>query len=160
MLTDVPCNAVAQFMVELFFKCVKQPEPNEELYSFVEDAFIELDKSEGTQLANFPLFFALHLPVFFGFRMHDNYSAINQVLDLQEGDFTPEPPSHGNYLDEKFAFTASQLLKVQHPSELGELKMNQQLRRKLLDSFERYYALHLEDFGVMRSLPILREILS
>jgi DNA repair protein RecO (recombination protein O) len=34
---------------------------NPELFEFCEDAFIHLDESSGSVMANFPLFFALHL---------------------------------------------------------------------------------------------------
>src|SRR6187431_1504923 len=74
ILSDVRKNAVALFMVELLTKCLKQPEPNAELFEFAEDAFLRLDNSSDTAAANFPIFFALHLPVFFGLRINDNYS--------------------------------------------------------------------------------------
>jgi len=61
ILTDVPKNAVALFMVELLTKCLKQPESNPDLFHFVEDCFLYLDNSSGTVTANLPLFFALHL---------------------------------------------------------------------------------------------------
>jgi len=64
ILSDVRKNAVALFMVELLTKCLKQPEPNSDLFHFAEDAFIHLDKSNDMVMANFSLFFALHLPVF------------------------------------------------------------------------------------------------
>jgi DNA repair protein RecO (recombination protein O) len=45
IFSDVPKNAVALFMIELLTKCLKQPEPNAELFEFIEDAFIHLDES-------------------------------------------------------------------------------------------------------------------
>ncbi len=68
ILSDVQKNAVALFMVELLTKCLKQPEPNPDLFQFTEDCFLYLDKSNGTAMANLPLFFALHLTHFFGFQ--------------------------------------------------------------------------------------------
>jgi DNA repair protein RecO (recombination protein O) len=106
------------------------------------------------------LFFALHLPVFFGFRIDDNYSERNQYLDLQEGSFTSQQPTHPHFLDDKQALVTSQLLKVQQPEELDQLKLHHEFRRHLLFTFERFYALHIQDFGTMRTLPVLREILS
>jgi DNA repair protein RecO (recombination protein O) len=110
-------------------------------------------------MANYPLFFALHLPVFFGFRMDDNYSATNVYLDLHEGSFTKTAPSHPHFLDDKQAYVTSQLLKVQQPEELEDIKLNHEFRRNLLFAYERFYALHIQDFGTMRTLPVLREIL-
>ena len=159
VLTDVTWNAVALFMIELLTKCLKQPESNTDLFHFAEDAFIHLDESSGSITANFPLFFALHQPVFFGFRIDDNYSSINQYLDLQEGSFVPAAPSHPHFLEDRHAWTTSQLLKVQHPADLADIKLNHEFRRELLFAYERFYALHIQDFGSMKTLPVLKEIL-
>ena len=65
IFSDVVTHAVALFMIELLQKCLKQPEPNPELYYFMEDALNGLDQADQRIQANFPLFFALHLAGFF-----------------------------------------------------------------------------------------------
>lgn len=159
LLSDVKKNAVALFMIELLGKCLKQPESNPDLYHFAEDALLHLDAGPDTVAANFPLFFALHLPVFFGLRIQDNYSPGRPYLDLQEGVFVAEPPYHRFMLEDKQAFITSQLLKVQQPEELEDIKLHHEFRRSLLQAYEKYYTLHIQDFGTMRTLPVLREIL-
>jgi len=159
IFSDVPKNAVALFMIELLTKCLKQPEANPELFEFCEDAFIHLDESTGSVMANFPLFFALQLPVFFGFRISDEYSAKNSIVDLQEGMFVPERPDHFHFLEGKQAEVTSELLKIMQPEELEQLKLNHDFRRQLLFAYETYYTLHIQDFGTMKTLPVLREVL-
>ncbi len=159
IFSDVPKNAVALFMVELLTKCLKQPEGNPDLFEFAEDCFLHLDKSKGGMMANLPLFFALHLTYFFGFKMTDDYNEENTFLDLGEGNFVTEQPHHPHFLEDKQAFITSQLLKVQRPDELEEIKLNHDFRRRLLHVYETYYALHIPDFGKMKTLPVLREIL-
>ncbi|HEY9364735.1 MAG TPA: DNA repair protein RecO [Chitinophagaceae bacterium] len=159
IFSDIRKNAVAMFMVELLAKCLKQPEANGDLYDFIEDAFIHLDESSDEVMANFPLFFALHLAVFFGFRIDDNYSSKKNFLDLIEGNFAETQPVHTFFLADKQAFTTSQLLKIMQPEELKELRLNHSSRRELLQSYENYYALHIQDFGTLKSLPILKEVL-
>lgn len=160
IFSDVPKNAVALFMIELLTKCLKQPEANPELFEFCEDAFIHLDESKGSVMANFPLFFALHLPVFFGFRISDEYSGKNSIVDLQEGMFVEERPNHLHFLEGKQAEITSDLLKMMRPEELGQLKLNHDFRRELLFAYETYYRLHIQDFGTMKTLPVLREVLA
>jgi len=160
ILSDVKKNAVALFLVELLTKCLKQPEGNPDLFHFAADSFVHLDECDDAVAANFPLFFAMHLPVFFGFRCNDNYSEKNCFLDLQEGSFIPQAPAHPYFLDDKQAYITSQLLKVQQPGELKDIKLHHDFRRNLLLAYEKYYALHIQDFGTMRTLPVLREILS
>jgi len=159
IFSDVPKNSVALFMIELLTKCLKQPEANPELFEFCEDAFIHLDESTGSVMANFPLFFALHLPVFFGFRISDEYSDKNSIVDLREGMFVPERPNHFHFLEGKQAEVTSELLKMMQPEELEQLKLNHDFRRQLLFAYETYYALHIQDFGTMKTLPVLKEVL-
>jgi DNA repair protein RecO (recombination protein O) len=160
IFSDVRKNSVAVFMIELLTKCLKQPEANAELFYFAEDALTHLDKANDTVAANFPLFFALHLAVFFGFRIHDEFSEEKHYLDLEEGLFTSMQPKHPNYLDDKAAEITSYLLKVQQPAELEELKLNQEFRRFLLSSYESYYRLQVPDFGSLKTLPVLREMMN
>jgi DNA repair protein RecO (recombination protein O) len=157
---DVIKNAVALFMVELLQKCLKQPEPNAELFYFIEDAFVHLDEAEGHVLANYPLFFILHLAGFFGFRIEDTYSERNPMLDLQEGVFVEQHPSHMYFLEANHAYITSQLLRVRQPAELSELLLNQDTRRHLLQAYRTFYALHIPDFGEMKTLPVLQTIIS
>jgi len=160
IFSDVPKNAVALFMIELLTKCLKQPEANPDLFEFCEDAFMHLDESSGGVMANFPLFFALHLPAFFGFRINDDYSDETPILDMQEGTFISERPDHLHFLEGKQAEITSELLKMMQPEELEQIKLNHDFRRQLLFAYEIYYALHIPDFGTMKTLPVLREVIS
>ncbi len=159
IFSDVPKNAVALFMVELLTKCLRQPESNPELFQFTEDCFLQLDQQQGTVMANLPLFFALHLPVHFGFRMTDNHSEDESYLDLKEGQFSMEHPGHPYFLEGMQADVTSQLLKVMQPEELEQIRLHHDFRRQLLHQLELYYALHIPDFGTLKTLPVLREVL-
>lgn len=160
ILSDIRKNAVALFMIELLTKCLKQPEANAELFYFVEDALHHLDEAKDTVTANFPLFFALHLAVFFGFRISDEFSETHSFLDLEEGSFVEEKPRHPHYLQDKEAAAVSHILKIMQPNELEEVALNQDSRRRITHALEEYYALHIPDFGTMKTLPVLREIMS
>lgn len=160
VLSDVRKNAVALFMVELLSKCLKQPESNPELFYFVEDALHHLDEATESVTGNFPLFFALHLAVFFGFRISDEYSDEKHYLDLQEGQFTEIQPQHQFYLLDREAAAVSDILKIMQPNELEQVFLNQEMRRRITHALEQYYAFHIPEFGTLRTLPVLREIMS
>jgi DNA repair protein RecO (recombination protein O) len=157
---SVAKNAVAMFIVELLSKCLKQPETNNELFEFTEDILIHLDKSNDMEMANYPLFFATHLATFLGLQIHDNYSVGNDILDLQEGLFIAEKPQHPYFLEEPYSNIASQLMKIMQPHELVQIKINKDVRRIMMTAFQNYYALHIQDFGVMKSVPVLQTVIS
>lgn len=159
IFSSVIKNCIALFAVELLNKCLKQPETNTNLYNFCEDAFRQLDVCSKKATANFPLFFALHLPQFFGFKMIDNYNDKNIFFDLNEGVFCPEQPMHNNYLNKNDSFTTSQLLKAMHPRELEHFDLNKETRRLLLHKYETYYGYHIQDFGQLKTLVVLGEVL-
>jgi DNA repair protein RecO (recombination protein O) len=160
ILSDVIKNSVAVYMVELLQKCLKQPENNTALFQFAEDAFLQLDIADETVTANFPIFFSLQLVPFFGFSIRDNYSKERTILDLQEGIFIPDVPSHTYYIQERDSANISQLLKAMHPVDLTEIKLNKAARREILLALQTFYALHIPEFGLMKTLPVLQEILT
>ncbi len=153
-------NAVALFLVELLTKSIKQPEPNPDLFYFIEDAFVTLDHAAESVIANFPLFFSLHLAGFFGFRIQDSYSEEKSILDLEEGSFVSERPHHIHYIEAPLSFLTSQLLKVMQPKELDQLRLNQDTRRHLLQAYMNFYALHISEFGQMKTIPVLQTVFS
>jgi DNA repair protein RecO (recombination protein O) len=147
-------------MIELLTKCLKQPEPNPQLFYFVEDSLHHLDEASEKTTANFPLFFALHLAVFFGFRISDEFSEDINYLNLEEGRFVQIQPQHPYYLQDKEAAAVSHILKIMQPAELEDVVLNQETRRRITHALEAYYALHIPDFGTMKTLPVLRELMN
>jgi DNA repair protein RecO (recombination protein O) len=159
IFSDVVTNTVALFMIELLQKCLKQPEPNPDLYYFMEDALRGLDQADLKVQANFPLFFAIHLAGFFGLRIDDNYTEKRTFLDLEEGYFTEGKPAHPHYLENPLSEITSQLLKARQPADLAGLFLNKEKRRLLLMAYEDFYSIHIAGFTPLKTLPVLRTIL-
>lgn len=159
LFASVPKHSVSSFMVELVHRCLRQPEPHADLFEFVEDCLLHLDASSEPVMANMPLFFAIHLAHFFGFRLVDDRVEPGAWLDLREGRFVSTQPIHPDHLEPNDAQALLQVLRVMNPAELSAVKLHRELRRRLLDAMERYYRLHQPDFGSLRSLPVLRSVL-
>ncbi len=147
------------FMIEVLQKAIKQPDPQPELFYFIEDIMKGLDRASSLQTANIPLFFMLHLSHFFGFRMMDNYSEARNILDLREGQFVSEFPIHQMILVSPHSEHVAQLLRVMQIEELDQVRMTRQLRAELLDACIDYYSEHINPFGPLRSLPVIRTLL-
>lgn len=156
---DVTKNSIALFMVELLNKCLRQPEENTPLFQFTEDCLLALDQSEPAVRANMALFFALHLAYFFGISPRVIAEGDPYYFDLKESVIDASPPSHPLVAEGKAVEFCVELLKARHPSELGEIKMNQDHRRQILQIMEQYYQLHIQDFTGLKTLPVLRAIL-
>lgn len=160
VLSDVVKNSVALYIIELLHKCLKQPEENATLFYFCEEVLIQLDGAGSKVTSNFALYFSLQLPEFLGFKINDDYSDQQTVLDLSEGGFVSEEPTHPHFIKGDDARWTSQLLKVMQPAELTDFQLNHVTRRRLLMHFQDYYSLHIADFGQMKTLGILHEVLA
>ena len=160
ILSDVTKNSIALYMVELLQKTLKQPEPNADLFSFCEDAFLQLDKATSEIAANFPIYFSLQLAPFFGIRLQDNYSESHNIFDPQEGKFSDTTTVSPHHLNKEAGFYMSQLLKAIHPDELSEIKINRNLRLTILKTIEDFYTWHIPEFGSMKTLAVLSAIIS
>ncbi|MEO9021724.1 MAG: DNA repair protein RecO [Ginsengibacter sp.] len=159
ILSDVIKNTVALYMVELLQKCLKQPETNENLFLFCEDAFLQLDTSSTEITANFPLYFSLQLAPFLGFRLQNNYSQKRNVFNLQDGNFSEENQIISEHASTETSYYISELLKAIHPHDLCEIKMNKKIRGNILKTMESFYAWHIPEFGSMKTLGVLSDIL-
>lgn len=155
---NVHKNTVALFMTELLQKCLSQPEPNPDLYAFIEDVFVHLDSGDPLSTANFPLYFMTHLPQFFGFRIQDNFDDEHCILDLQEGGFVTGRPVHPNFVEGHLSEMTAQLLRTRHPAELDQLKISRDQRKLLLDAFVAFYNFHHAGFGNLKSLSVLHSL--
>ncbi len=159
ILSDVTKNSVALYMVELLQKCLKQPEKNEDLFNFCEDAFLQLDKSDNEVTANFPIYFSIQIAQILGFRLLDNYSEKRNIFNLHEGSFSDDNSASLNHLSKELSFHISELLKAVHPQDLHEIKLNRNIRSSILKSLENFYVWHVPEFGTMKTLNVLSEVL-
>ena len=71
-----------------------------------------------------------------------------------------EQPLHPYFLSDQYSYTTSQLLKTLQPHELNAIHLNKDARRILMNAYQQFYALHIQDFGTMKTLPVLQEVLS
>ena len=159
VLFDVIKNSVAMYIVELLLHSLKQPEANPELFYLIEDTLKQLDKGTDTFTANLPLYFMLHLSNELGFQIQGNYSKATPVLDLSEGVFVSEVPVHPYHLTGELAKTTFDIINILFYNDLETIQLNRTIRRQLTQAYQQFMALHIQDFGEMRSLPILQEVL-
>ena len=161
IFSDIIKNNVALYMIELLYKCLKQPEKNTDLFTFCKESLQILDHANSAITANFPLYFSLQLPHFFGFKILTNVDNIKGGLyiDLQEGAFFSQQPIHPHFITGALADITARLLKTTHPQELENFKLNHTVRRQLLMYYQTYYSLHIQEFGQMKTLRILQDVL-
>jgi len=133
--TDVSKTTIALFIEELLNKTVKEEAHADELCDFIIRSLINLDQSEKPE--NFHLTFLVKLARHLGFQPQNAGEVLGgRVMDYEE---------------------EGALNKI---IEGADVAMTNQQRRTILDALLRFYSMHVDGFGQMRSLSVLREILN
>lgn len=135
---DVRKTTIALFVEDLINKTIREEAHANELCEFIINSLMMLDKIEKPE--NFHLIFMVQLSKYLGFQP----MGVSEVLGGRVMDFTDEK-SLQEILDASFS---------------SELSLTNSQRRNVLDALLRFYSMHIENFGVMKSLTVLREILS
>jgi DNA repair protein RecO (recombination protein O) len=147
---DFRKSSILQFLNEIIYKSIKEEEPNPDLFSFLSDAIISLDKSEES-VANYHLHFLIKLSQFLGFYPMGKYDLATRFFNLQEGVFTNEKSNYS--LDENMSKLLHNCL-----SESFELIKNKEIRRSLTEKIVQFYEFHIPGFGNVKSIAVLHDI--
>jgi DNA repair protein RecO (recombination protein O) len=109
--------------------------------------------------ANIPLHFMLQLASELGFQLLGEYSERTPIFDLQEGMFISAQPTHPYFIEGPLAKNTSDLLQVKDVLDLEKIVLNRSMRKELLTAYQLFLSLHIHNFGELKSLPILQEVL-
>lgn len=156
---DVVKNTVAVYVIELLQNCIKQPEHNETLFTLIEKTLQTIDTSNTTLVSNIPIYFTLQLSSLLGFKIQGTYNMQTPVLDINEGCFVQKTPQHLFYVEGNIASIISTINACKRIEELENLHLNRNIRKNILHHLQQYLMIHVQDFGSLKSMYVLQEIL-
>lgn len=152
--SDVIRTTVATFYIDLLRTSIKEKEANPLLYTHIRQQLAILDNPLHP-LHNLPLLLMIKLATYLGFGIQDNFDPVNKYFDLKTAQFIPSDMTHSYILSEELSHALYQLLSTEYTATLPKL-----IRQILLDKLILYYKIHIEGFQDLRSLPVLRALLS
>lgn len=147
-------SSLLLFCIELLNKTQKEHVVQEEVFEFVQQAFLLLDDTS-FPIQNFHIAFLLSLSRLLGFYPSEEKG--NFFL-MQEGVFSDDVKNTTLFLDEKFTALLKQFLPM-HFNQSHSIRLTANDRKQLLQHLIQYFALHIEGFGTMRSPEILSTVL-
>jgi DNA repair protein RecO (recombination protein O) len=145
-------NSLALFLSEMLFRSLRQHEPDQNLFLFLENSIQQLDCAE-KGISNFHLVFLLKLTRYLGFEPNRDEVSF-KYFDLMNGVFQNEKPLHTHYLTPEYSAGFASLLTFDY-STINHFVLSREKRIKLLEIVVEYYRLHIPDFNVIRSLAVL-----
>lgn len=150
-------SSLAMFLAEVLSHVLHEEEPEPQLFDFISESLMILDGSEAG-IGNFHLAFLVQLTGHLGFKPEEA-TANSDYFDLLNGVYTSFEPPHFHFLDTVVTPYWKQLQNLKL-DELSNLKLNREYREKLLTAVLEYYRLHIKDFGKLRSLEVVKTLLS
>jgi DNA repair protein RecO (recombination protein O) len=151
-------SSIAIFINEILYKSLKEENADEELFDFIFHSLQILDLKHD-EYSNFHLSFLLQLTKYLGFYPQGEYSLTTSCFDLQEGKYTATQPLHPYFLISDLSKKMYDFLMLSY-EDAGLIKMSGIQRSELLHALLVFYRLHVNNFGEIKSLDVLKEILN
>ncbi|MEH0157545.1 DNA repair protein RecO [Limibacter armeniacum] len=136
-------STILIFLTEVLSKLLKEEESNDALFTFLEQSLIAFDQIEA-HFSNFHLQFLLKLPLHMGF----GFSKASEMIEQLQAVRTEDKQIEG---------AINMLL---DSSYTAAIPLNHKTRSTILDYLLKYFQLHMHNFGTVKSLAILQEVLS
>ncbi|AHJ96098.1 DNA repair protein RecO [Hymenobacter swuensis] len=152
---DVRKSSIALFLSEVVGRVLLEEEENEPLFTFLHDSVLAFDRQE-EGFENFALEFLLRLSHYLGFGPETGEQITSQVAFASEAPNTAAGHSPTALRFQEFEQHFDDLL---HRPAMAAVP-NGRVRRELLGVLIRYYQLHVEHLGDIRSLAVLSEVLA
>jgi DNA repair protein RecO (recombination protein O) len=140
---DIKKSSLGIFVNEVLNNSLKEHAENIPLFNFLEDSLKYLDQHEA-QIENFHLYFLINYCFYLGFGPESEDDVVNQLLD------------HAVPVNNEEKAILKDLV---HQDFGSRLQINKSLRIKTLELILIYYKIHVEGFGNLRSIGILKEVL-
>ena len=150
---DIRKSSMLLFLSEVVSRTVKEEEENQSLFHFLYQAIVAFDEM-GEGFENFHLVFLLQLSHHLGFGPTSGKEIVEQVAfsaNAQSATAAPTVLALQAY-EEYFDMLLHDAARATIP--------NGRVRRELLAVLVRYYQLHVDKLGEIKSLSILSEVLA
>ncbi|GAB3826650.1 DNA repair protein RecO [Pontibacter rugosus] len=150
---DIRKSSIILFLSEIVARSLKEEEENLPLFNFLFDAVVTFDEME-SGFENFHLVFLLQLSIHLGFGPGSGAEVVEQVAFSSNAQSATSAPTVLAMQAHEVYF--NQLLQEPDYAAIP----NGKVRRELLDILIRYYQLHVDKLGEIKSLAILSEVLA
>ncbi|MBP5380315.1 MAG: DNA repair protein RecO [Bacteroidaceae bacterium] len=154
-------QTIALFLSEFLYYSLREEQENPELFAYLSNSLLWLD-NRSSGFANFPLTFLIRLSRFLGFWPNTDVEDLSSgvyVFDLVDAEMRTTQPPHGSYLEPREAALVPILIRMDFGT-MHLFRFSREQRARLMQILNDYYRLHIPHFPELKSMAILREVLS
>lgn len=153
---DVVKSTMSIFLSEVLYKALQNVEPDTDFFDFIYHSMQYLDSlDEG--VANFHLWFLIRGLSSLGYALKNNHAPSMPWFDLKTGSFVSSKPTMPETPNRELSVYLSDFIGL----DLYQLKsyhMAGSVRTRMLETLIRFYTLHLDGMGEIRSLQVMHEV--
>jgi DNA repair protein RecO (recombination protein O) len=154
---DIRKSTQVLFLAEVIYKCLREEEPNIEVFDFIYHSLTLLDLTEAG-ISDFHIWFLFKLTRFLGFSPSGENAAISNFFDLQTASFVSHEPLHNQFTDKHITSLFPRLFDI-GSSSIENLNYTQNERSLVLEKLLDFYRIHFGNLGKFKSLEVLKEVL-
>lgn len=158
---DYEKTAITFFINELLYKTIREEASDVQMFDFIDECLSTLDQRQKS-LADFPIRFLIKASAMFGFAPLNNFTASNNLFNLNDGRFVCQPDPNLPQQDSILGAVPSQLLHnylCMTDIYNDETATNVLQRNELLSALLEYFKIHFNQLGDFKSHVVLHEIL-
>lgn len=160
MHTSMKKNTILLFSIEVIYQTLIKDAVLEDVFTFYKNFLFRLEKNENKNISLLPITFLLDLLEVYGYKIDNNYSDENCYLHIQEGKFynfiSMQPPFVEKEIGKLIVLLSDQ--RFIDDSILSNISKDN--RESILQVLLQFMELHFSNFKTLKSLPILKTILS
>jgi len=147
-------SCIALFIAEILYRTLREEESNPGLFDFLLHAIQTLDLNDcGT--ANFHLVFLVRYSRYLGFYPNTENASDTTWFDSRNGNFVLIPTASSPHAAYNHLLTQLFGMSFEH---LDSLQLNHYQRNYLAEYLLNFYAIHVDNFGKLKSFAVLRNI--
>jgi DNA repair protein RecO (recombination protein O) len=147
-------NCISLFIAEILHKTLREEEKNLALFEFLTHTIETLDLNlHGT--ANFHLLFLVHFSRYLGFYPNTGQASEHTSFDARNGLFADLPTASSPLAEYNALVRQLFTMSFEH---LDRLQINRHQRNYLAEYLLKYYSLHVDNFGQVKSFSVLRDL--
>lgn len=151
-------RSIAVFINEVLTKTIKEEESNSAKFNFLFNKISFLDETKDN-LANYLICFLLEFSQYLGFAPLNNRTESKPYFSINQGMFVENHILNKHQLNEVDSNLMYYFLSLDNNLRLAT-KLKKSDRKELLLILIRYYQMHIENFGQLKSLNVLVQILN
>jgi DNA repair protein RecO (recombination protein O) len=147
--------SIAQFLNEILIKTLKEQHTNIFLFEFIETNLKYLNELQHN-ITNLHVYFLIELTKYLGIEPQNNYSSLTPFFDCREGQFNAVNQVFPLGLTKEESYLFFNFLNA----NALEVKLSNTQRQIILDALLAYYSFHIPNFGIVKSVEVLKEVVA